>query len=246
MNLVLKSTRTSIWSAVLCYLLQATSFGLGLAMTMDIAWPLDADTAFLILPAAIMIWYGLLSIYRLTDFVLFRRYTGEVHFDGTTVVSKIAGKIPRSFTKPEVRAYFPHRNEVLLDDNRCIPLPCCANKLNYNEPEMATPWVSQWWPGLDLPAAIRTAEKAQGWIRHAQHGIRLIGLAGILYLGTNPPYYAVTIPTAFLFMQIYLPDWVDGRVRRKVVVRFDQTVELSTPLLPEGESLTAPSSPSRP
>ena len=246
MNLALKSTRTSIWTAVLCYILQAISFGIGLAMAMEISWPLDSDTSFLIIPAAVMLWFGILSIYRLMDFILLRRYTGEVRFDGTTVVSRVAGKSPQSFTKPEVRAYFPHRNEVLLDDDRCIPLPCCAHQLNYNEPEMATPWVSQWWPGLQLPAAIRAAEKAQGWIRHAQHGIRLIGLAGMLYLSTNPSYYTATIPTAFLFMQIYLPDWVDGRVRRKVVVRFEQTAELSTPPWPEGKNLTAPASPSKP
>lgn len=234
--IIVRLSKASIAFAMASFILPFAYLIIGLAFATKLTWPLDSETAFLLIPTAIMLSVGVLGACHLVGFLLFRSYRGELHFDGITVISKVAGKAPQSFTQPDVLAYFPHRNEVLLVDGKRVRLPDCAPHLYYNDIEMATPWVNAWWPGLDLPAAISAGEKAQGWIRHAPNGINVSILATILYSATIQPDLGFSITFAALFVMIFLPGWVEARLRRRVMITFENAPATPSSQAPIGAS----------
>ncbi len=223
-NQVIKPTGRAIASEVVLYVLQALSLTIVLAFATAISWPFYI----MVIPLAITTWVGFLGVYRLADFLLFRRYRGELHFDGATVVSMVVGSSPQSFTRREVLAYFPHRNEVLLVDGRTIPLPACGTYLYCHDPAMATPWLNAWWPEVDLTRAIRKAEEAQGWIRHIPNAVKAIILTTIFCCVLTPSDFSLGIMFASIFLLSYFPDWLEGTLRRNVMIAMGSGTDAPT------------------
>jgi len=227
-NQVIKPTGRAIAGAVVLYVLQALALAVGLFVAAEFSWPRDPDFYILVIPVAITTWVGFLGVYRFVDFLLFRRYRGELHFDGATVVCMVPGKSPESFTRHEILGYFPHRNEVLLVDGRTIPLPGCGTQIYYHEPKMVTPWMKAWWPEIDLTKAISTAEKAQGWIRHLPNAVKALILTTVFCCIPTSSDFSLGIMFASIFLLSFFPDWIESRLRRNVMITFqsDQTIEI--------------------
>ncbi|MBL7645237.1 MAG: hypothetical protein JNK74_03500 [Candidatus Hydrogenedentes bacterium] len=217
-NQVIKPTRISIAGEVALYALESVPLAIGIALATQLSWPLEPDEHFIIIPVAMISGVGIPAFYRLADYLLCRRYRGELHFDGSTVVCMAPGKSPESFTRGEVLGYFPHRNEVLLVDGRTIPLPGSGTHLRYHESKMVTPWLKAWWPEIDLTTAISTAEKAQGWIRHLPNAVKaIIGTTAFCCILTSSDF-SLGIMFASIFLLSYFPDWIENRLRRNVMI----------------------------
>lgn len=228
-NQVIKPTARAIAGAILTITLQALPLVIGVALVTKISFPISADTIlFLLTPVILMVLVGSVGLYRLADFLLFHRYRGELHFDGSTVISKVPGAAPQSFTRGEVLAYYPHRNEVLLIDGRTIPLPTCETFLYYHQPAMATRWLNAWWPEMDLTKAISTAEETQGWIRFTPHGVQIPALAAVFYIASSQLAINGALIYAILILQMYVPNWLEGRLRRNVMITIGSGTDAPT------------------
>ncbi len=227
-NQVIKPSGRAIAGAVVLYVLESVPLAIGVALATQLSWPLEPDDYLILMPVAIFSGVGIPAVYRLADYLLFRRYRGELHFDGTTVVCMVPGTSSESFTRGEVLGYFPHRNEVLLIDGRTILLPGCGTHLYYHEPKMATPWLNVWWPEMDLTKAISTAEEAQGWIRHIPNAVKALIYATFFYCILHPSEFAVEIVFASLFLLIFFPDWLENRLRRNVMITMGSGTDAPT------------------
>lgn len=225
---VIKLTRISIAGEVALYALESVPLAIGIALATQLSWPLEPDDYLILMPVAIISGVGIPAVYRLADYLLFRRYRGELHFDGTTVVSMVPGKSPESFTRREVLGYFPHRNEVLLVDGRTIPLPACGTHIYYHEPKMATPWMKAWWPEIDLTKAISTAEKAQGWIRHVPNAVKAITLTTVFCCVLTPSDFSLEVMFGAVFLLLFFPDWIENRLRRNVMITMGSGTDAPT------------------
>ena len=227
-NQVIKLTLLSIAGEVTLYALESVPLAIGIALATQLSWPLEPDDYFIIIPVAMISGVGIPAFYRLADFLLFRRYRGELQFDGATVVCKVPGKSPESFTRHEVLGYFPHRNEVLLVDGRTILLPACGTHIYHHEPKMVTSWMKAWWPEIDLTKAISTAEKAQGWIRHIPNAVKAIIGTTILCCVLTPSDFSLGIMFASIFLLSYFPDWIENRLRRNVMITMGSGTDAPT------------------
>jgi hypothetical protein len=227
-NQVIKLTRISIAGEVTLYALESVPLAIGIALATQLSWPLDPDNNAMFIPGAICGWVGIVGVYRLVDCLIFRRYRGELHFDGATVVCKAPDASPQSFTRREVLGYFPHRNEVLLIDGRTIPLPGCGTHLGYHESKMVTPWLKAWWPEIDLTTAISTAEKAQGWIRHIPKAVKALIYATFFYCILYPSEFTLGATFASLFLLLFFPDWLESRLRRNVMITMGSGTDAPT------------------
>lgn len=228
LNLVIKRSGFSIANDVTLYTLRALHPAFGILMATLFSWPLDPGDYFFVIPVAILGWVGIVAVYHLADYLLFRRYRGELYFDGTTVVCKVPGKSPESFTRHEILGYFPHRNEVLLIDGRTILLPGCGTHLYYHEPMMATLWMKAWWPEIDLTTAISTAEKAQGWIRHIPNAVKAIIGTTIFCCVLTPSDFSLEVMFGAVFLLLFFPDWLENRLRRNVMITMGSGTDAPT------------------
>ncbi len=227
-SLVVKRSVLSIAGDVTLYTLRVLPLAIGILMATLFSWPLDPGDYFFVIPVAILGWVGIPAVYRLADYLLFRRYRGELHFDGVTVVCMVPGKSPESFTRHEILGYFPHRNEVLLIDGRTILLPGCGTHLYYHEPMMVTLWMKAWWPEMDLTKAISTVEKAQGWIRHIPNAVKAIIGTTILYCTLAPSDFTLEVMLGAVFLLIFFPDWLENRLRRNVMITMGSGTDAPT------------------
>lgn len=225
---VIKLTRLSIVIEVGLYAFQTLFLGIGVVLATNLTWPLDPDNYLVLIPCTILGWVGIVGAYHLFDFLLFRRYRGELHFNGATVVCQVPGKSPEFFTRHEILGYFPHRNEVLLVDGRTILLPAFGTHIYYHEPKMATPWMKAWWPEIDLTTAISTAEKAQSWIRHIPNAVKAIIGTTIFCCVLTPSDLSLGIMLASLFLLIFFPDWIESRLRRNVMLTMGSGTDAPT------------------
>lgn len=221
---VVKLSKYSIGGAVVTYLIQSLLLLFAIFLVSELPWPPSFGDSLYLLSITMLFWISIPGVYRLIEIPLRRLHRGELSFDGTTVTVRIPGGARQEFTQPDVKAYFPHRNEVLLTDGRLIALTSCMPRFNFNEIAMARPWVNAWWPDLDLSAAVREADRRQAWLRYLPNATMLLVLIAIIiaYMAGEhgEAEFGLALMSLALFLQFSVPDWLEGRLRRKAVIHF--------------------------
>lgn len=238
MSQAIKLSRLALWSTFTLYVFQSffalwsVLFVTNFAMDRSIE-SFDRLTLFV---ALIYFSYGAFGVHHLLKFAFGKRRRTELHFDGTTISVQVAGRDHARFTASDVQAYFPGRNAIQLADGRRIALPSSVPHTSDNQIDLALPWVTTWWPSLDLPTAIKDAERSTGWIRHLPKVSKALGAFGLLscLLSLNRSdadlsiaLLAFMIPFSFVF-----PDLLENYWRRKVVIYFPASIEEERELHP--------------
>ena len=221
---VVKLSKYSIGGAVAYYLIQFLSLPVGILFATYLSWSLTIGEILFALLIAVMLYNGISGVYRLYSLIVDCRIRAELCFDGTTVTIRGPGEEAHSFTKFEIQAYFPDRNEVLLSDGRHISLPCSMPQMIFNEIKMTKPWVNAWWPDLDLPAAIREAGGTSAWKHLGPFTVNFLGLILFGYAAyveeANSLLPSITLMVAGFILMVYVPDAWERSNRRKAVIHF--------------------------
>lgn len=160
------------------------------------------------------------------------RRIGELVLDGDTVTVRNPGRPEQSFTRQNFRGYLPHRNQILTDDGTNVTLPASVPWKGFHESEMAEPWIKAWWPGVDLPKAIRRAEAARGWIDKfpttLKYSLLAVFILNGLYASSNGASSISFTAFGLLFAAaIYVPELIEHLLNRRVIIPRELLEELS-------------------
>lgn len=224
MNTTVRVTRGNIWSAAIGYTIQSLFFLIGILFLPLLRPPLTIYTPLNAIMVFTFLTIGALGIYRLYHYVLRGYMRAELRFDGEKVTVCWKGKPDQSFTQSDVRAYYPHRNSVLLAEGRLVKLPGSVPHLDYFDAAMADPWVNAWWPGMDLPVAVKEAKRIPLWHAIWPNVVQAFGLVLIVFVpgltkDLPPEKSLVWIGIGGLLMAFVKYEWL-GRPRRRAAIHF--------------------------